>query len=448
MSDLAASLHPASPPRAGLGAPVRSRRLPPRAAEPHDASQELVSWMELQRQRLGEIYEASIYSSDVYVVSDPQWVHHVMRKNWQNYRKGLAIKRVELLLGRGLISSEGEFWKTQRRRIQPAFHHTHIAGLRSVIVEANAALLRKWEQAAQAGQSVNVTHDISLMVLEMVLRSIFSEDYPEVAPQFRLLADESARDLQFAQTFRPLRSVVAQIAARRRAEGRHAADFLGMLMDARDRDSGEVMSDAQLVTEIITLVVAGHETTALTLNWTWYLLAGNPAAEESFATELATLPADALPDFAGLQKLAYTNRMLEEALRLYPPVWVITRKALGDDQLGDYFVPAGKEIYISPFIIQRHPELWEAPEQFDPDRFDPEQAKARHPLVMLPFSAGPRNCIGEHLARFEMQLHLLMIGRRLRLRRANAAPLELAFGVNLRNRHDFIMVPEFRTAAR
>jgi cytochrome P450 len=438
--------HATSPP-AEVGAPARSRRLPPGPTEPYDASQELVTWIELQRQRFGEIYQASIYNSDVYVVSDPRWVDHVMRRNWQNYRKGLAIKRVELLLGRGLISSEGELWKTQRRRIQPAFHHSVIADLRGVIVDANAALLGKWEQAAEAGHSVNVTHDISLTVLEMVLRSIFSEDYPKIAPQFRLLADESARDLQFAQTFRPLRGVVAQVAAQRRREGRHAADFLGMLMDARDRDTGEVMSDAQLVTEIITLVVAGHETTALTLNWTWYLFARNPVAEERFVAELEALPAGELPDFAGLQRLAYTNRMLEEALRLFPPVWVVTRRALGEDQLGDYFVPAGKEIYISPFTIQRHPDLWESPEQFDPERFDPERAKGRHPLAMLPFSAGPRNCIGEQLARFEMQLHLLMIGRRLRLRRADAAPLELEFGVNLRNRRDFMMVPELRVSA-
>jgi cytochrome P450 len=450
MSDLATGTRPASAAQAVLGTkamPGGAGKIPHGPCEPYDPSQELVDWMELQRRQFGDIYRACVYGSDIYVVSDPQYVHHILRKNWQNYRKGLAIKRVELLLGRGLISSEGDFWKSQRRRIQPAFHHTVIAGLTKVITDANATLLEKWERAARNRESVNVTHDISLMVLEMVLVSIFGEDYPQVAPHFSILAEESARDLQFAQTFKPLRKVVARVAAQRRAEGRIGMDFLGMFMEARDRDSGEVMSDAQLVTEIITLIVAGHETTALTLNWTWYLLAKNPDAEEKFVAELEILCGDHLPELAELQKFTYTRQILDEALRLYPPVWLITRKAQHDDRLGDYVVPAGTEIYFSPYLIQRHPDLWKAPERFDPGRFDPDRSRDRHPLAMHPFSAGPRNCIGEALARLEMQIHLLMIGKRLRLRRADETPLELEFGVNLRNRHDFIMTPEIRAWA-
>jgi cytochrome P450 len=216
-----------------------------------------------------------------------------------------------LLLGRGLISSEGNFWKSQRRLIQPAFHGDVIAGLINVITEANASLLGKWERAASRQQTVNVTHDLSVMVLELVLTAIFGEDYEQVAPAFSILAEESARDLQFAQTFRPLRKIVAQVAARRRAANRWSMDLLGMLMAARDRDSGQVMPEAQLVTEIMTLIVAGHETTALTLNWVWYLLSRNPEAEAKLSRELAVPGGDERARRATARRVTYISHIID-----------------------------------------------------------------------------------------------------------------------------------------
>ena len=426
---------------------VISRKLPLGPSEQYDTSQELLNWLEIHRVKFGDIYKASIYGSDVYVVSDPEYVQHILRRNWQNYRKGLAVKRVSLLLGPGLISSEGEFWKNQRRMIQPAFHSKVILGLTKVIVDVNAALLKKWEKSAKCEEHINVTHDISFMVLKLVLTSIFGEDYQRVASHFSILAEETARDLQFAQKFRALRKVITQVAAQRRIENRTCADFLGLLMEARDRDSGQFMPDNQLVTEIMTLIVAGHETTALTLNWTWYLLSQNPSVEEKLSSELGRLRADEFPELAGPIRFDYVDKVLNEALRLYPPVWLITRKALSDDYLGDYFVPAGTEVYFSPYIIQRHPDLWTAPDCFDPDRFDSNQSKVRHTLAMHPFSAGPRNCIGENLARVEMQIHLIMIARRLRLRCADEKPVDLDLGVNLRSKRDFIMTPEIKVLA-
>jgi cytochrome P450 len=422
-------------------------KIPPGPAEAYDVGEELVTWMDAQRARFGNLYRATVYGKTVYVTSDPAHVQHILRRNWVNYRKGLAIRRVELLLGRGLISSEGEFWKSQRRLIQPAFHPQVLAGLTGAIADANADLLRRWEQAARDGESVNVTRDISLMVLGLVVGLIFGEDDAQVAPHFAILAEESARDLQFAQTFRPLRKVVADVATRRRAEGRVGMDFLGMLMAARDRDTGRPMPDNQLVTEIITLIVAGYETTALTLNWSWYLLARNPEAERKFADEIEEFRADPLPQPADARKPSYIRQVLDEAMRLYPPVWLITRRALRDDRLGEYVVPAGMEIYFSPYIIQRHPEFWEAPDRFDPDRFAPERVKDRPTLATHPFSAGPRSCIGEALARLEMEIHMTMVGRRLRLRSADEQTLVLEFGVNLRNRRDFVMLPERRAVA-
>jgi cytochrome P450 len=419
--------------------------VPPGPSEKYNASQDLLSWLEDGFKEFGSIYRASVYGTNVYVVSDPHYVDHVLRKNWQNYKKGQAIKRVGLLLGNGLMVSEGEFWKSQRRMIQPAFHDKAIGGLIRVIKAANVALLRKWIDAAQERRSVNITSDISHMALGVVLSSIFGDDYEQVAPEFNILSEETARNLQFAQAFRPLGKMVIEVATQRRKQNRRDPDMLGVIMEARNQKSGQVMADRQLVSEIMTLIVAGHETTASTLDWVWYLLSKNSEVEKKLASELETLAGSEFNDSADLPKCDYVRQVIEETLRLYPAGWLMTRKALRDDQLGDYFVPAGTEIYISPYLIQRSPALWEAPDTFNPDRFDPDQSQNRHELAMLPFSAGPRKCIGESLARIEMQIHVMMIAKHLRLTCASGKLPELDAGVNLRSKYDFIMVPETRS---
>ena len=400
-----------------------------------------------QFERFGDIYKASIYGISAYVVRDPRYAQYVLRDNWQNYSKGQAIKRVALLLGNGLMVSEGEFWKTQRRMIQPAFHRKTIGALTEVIRTSNVALLRRWEQAAHKKVSVNVTRDVSFVALEVVLISVFGADYERVAPHFKILTEESARNLEFAQAFRSLGKIVLQLVAQRRKEKIASNDILGMLMEARDQKTSQAMPDRQLVNEIKTLIVAGHETTASTLNWVWYLLSQHPEVEEKLSSELDNLLGSQIPGLDDLPKFAYTRQVIDEALRLYPAGWLMTRRALKDDHLGDYFVPAGTEIYISPYFIHRHPNLWQDPDRFNPDRFGPNHSHDRHLLAMLPFSAGPRNCIGELFARVEMQIHLMTIAKQLRLRFVEKNPPELDLGVNLRSKHDFIMNPEIRALA-
>jgi cytochrome P450 len=432
-----------------VAAPALSRDglIPPGPAEAYSPTEDLLSWMHGHFKRYGDIYKASVYGTGAYVISAPEYAQHILRTNWQNYTKGQEFKRVALLLGNGLVVSEGEFWKKQRRMIQPAFHNNAIGALTGVISAANVALLERWEQAARNNDSVNVTRDVSLVALEVVLVAIFGRDYAQVAPHFNILSDESARDLQFAQAFRALGKIVVQVAAQRRKESVTSTDILGMLMAARDRDSGQAMPDHQLVNEIMTLIVAGHETTAGTLNWAWYLLSQHPEVEQRLSNELSNLRVNEVPDLDDLPKFTYTRQVIDEALRLYPAVWLISRRALKDDRLGDYAVPAGTEVYISPYFIQRHPDLWEAPDRFDPDRFAPAHSQDRHPLALLAFSAGPRNCIGEFLSRLEMQIHLMTIAKRLRLRYVETTPPELDAGVNLRSKRDFIMFPEIKASS-
>jgi len=327
--------------------------------------------------------------------------------------------------------------------IQPAFHRKTIGTLTEVSRTSNVALLGRWEQAAHKKVSVNVTRDVSFVALEVVLISLFGVDYERIAPHFNILTEESARNLEFAQAFRSLGKIVLELVAQRRKDEIASNDILGMLMEARDQKTSQAMPDRQLVNEIKTLIVAGHETTASTLNWTWYLLSQHPEVEEKLSSELNNLLGSQIPGLDDLPKFAYTRQVIDEALRLYPAGWLLTRRALKDDHLGDYFVPAGTEIYISPYFIHRHPNLWEDPDRFNPDRFGPDHSHDRHPLAMLPFSAGPRNCIGELFARVEMQIHLMTIAKQLRLRLVEKSPPELDLGVNLRSKHDFMMNPEF-----
>jgi cytochrome P450 len=419
-------------------------QIPPGPIEEYSTTQDLLRWMGDQFARFGDTFKASVYGASVYASRDPDHAQHVLRENYQNYVKGQAIKRVAMLLGNGLMVSEGEFWKTQRRMIQPAFHRAAIDALTTVIAASNLALLAKWKEAARRNVSVNVTRDVSGMVLEVVLTSIFGDDYERVAPRFNILSEESARNLEFAQAFRSLEKIILELAAQRRKEKTTGTDILGRLMEARDQKSGQAMSDRQLVNEIKTLIVAGHETTASTLSWTWYLLSQNLEVEEKLSSELSNLPPSTLPKLDDLPKFSYARRIIDEAMRLYPPGWLLTRKARNDDHLGDYFVPAGTEIYISPYFIQRHPSLWKDPDSFNPNRFDPDHSHGRPSLAMLPFSAGPRNCIGEVFARVEMLIHLMIIASQLRLRFAESNPPELDVGVNLRSKHDFIMKPELK----
>jgi len=394
--------------------------------------------------RFGDIYKASIYGTNIYVIRDPVFAERVLRDNWRNYIKGQAIKRVAMLLGNGLMVSEGDLWKTQRRLIQPAFHRDAITSLLETVASANVRLLETWTRAADRNENVNVTVDISHLVLKTTLVAIFGDDYGDVEEHFHVLSEDAVRSLEFASKFRTLGQLVLKVANRRREQNVTSADFLGMLMAARDRDTGEGMPDRQLVNETMTLIVAGHETTASTLNWVWYLLSQHPEAEAKLSCELENPGSTALSEFGELSKFTYVRQIIDETLRLYPAGWLMTRRALADDQLGEYFVPAGTEIFISPYYIQRNPSLWEEPDRFNPDRFAQGYSADRHPLATLPFSAGPRNCIGEFFARLEMQVHLITLAKGLRLHYQNAKPPELDIGVNLRSRHNFIMTPQIK----
>lgn len=390
------------------------------------------------QQQYGNLFRgrAASREADAWIVNDPGDVKRVLISNHRNYSKGIGFERVALMLGNGIIVSDGERWKSQRRMIQPAFHRRVIEQFSNTMCQCNGAMLKRWCDAADAGAVVDMTSDTSELALEVILRCLFSEDFDRLVERegenpFQLLVDDVTRDLAMAMRFRALTRHVRDIMQLRRDENRTPMDWLSMLIDARDKDSGEPMGERALLDEVMTIIVVGHETTAGTLNWIWYLLAGNPEAEARLHREVDAL--EASPGFGDLSRLNFSRQIAEEALRLYPPVWLFSRKALGDDQLGDQHIAAGSDIFLSPWLMQRDPALWDEPDVFRPERFaDPEAVELKR-TAWYPFSLGSRRCVGELFSIVDMQLHLALVARTLRFRLAANRPVGVEPLINLRS---------------
>jgi cytochrome P450 len=333
--------------------------------------------------------------------------------------------------------------------MQPMFHRKVITRFAAVISEANERLLARWAPLAARGEPVNVTEEMSELTLEIVLRSIFGSDLDRLARQpggnpFEVVTREPARDLRFAFKFRQLGKLIAELVRRRRETREEHFDYVAMLMDARDKESGEPMSERELIDEVMTLVVAGHETTASGLNWVWYLLSQHPEAEAKLHAELDAAADEPAPSLSAMEALPYTRQVIDEALRLYPPGWLLSRRAIAADTLSGYALPAGTDVLLSPYFLHRHPRYWKDAEAFRPERFAPENEAERPRFAYMPFAAGPRHCIGETFALYEMLVHLYNVARRYRLRHESKEPIELEAQVNLRTRKPLHMRLEDR----
>ena len=390
--------------------------------------------------------------SPALILNNPEHVKQVLIANHRNYTKGVGFERVAMLLGNGIIVSDGDFWRSQRRMIQPAFHRKIIAALARMMQRCNQAKLQEWQTKATGQIAINLTEEMSALALEVILRALFSNDFDKLIERegknpFAMLVDDVTRDLKLAMRFRALTRHVATIMSMRREENRVEHDFLSLLMETRDKDSLQPMSDKALIDEVMTIIVAGHETTAGTLNWAWYLLSQNPVVELAVHEELDAL--DAAPGFDDLGSLAYTRCVIDETLRLYPPVWLYSRKAIGSDTFkrtsgDDVQAPAGTDVFLSPYYMHRDARHWPNPDAFIPQRFSDDDSCERNRHVYYPFSLGSRRCIGEFFSLVDMQLHLGLLARHLRLVHIPGEPVEIEPLINLRSRNSIMMMPVSR----
>ncbi|MGA7539967.1 MAG: cytochrome P450 [Steroidobacteraceae bacterium] len=399
----------------------------------------------------GDIYRVYVPArqSHTYVIHHPDDVKRVLVSNHRNYTKGLGLDRVKILLGKGLMTSEGELWSRQRYMIQPFFHRRVITRFAEAIDTANAQLLARWEALERRAEPVNLTDEMSALTLEIVLRAIFGRDLERMSAElggnpFEVISKEQGRNLQFAFKFRSLTKLVAGLIERRRREEDEHFDYVAMLMSARDKESGEPMGERQLIDEVLTLVVAGHETTASGLNWTWYLLSQHPAVEARLHAELDAAPEVSAPSLAQMEQLSYTQQVINEALRLYPPGWLLSRRTVQPDVLSGYEIAAGTNVLLPLYLLHRHPRYWPDPERFLPERFAAEHEAERPRFAYMPFAAGPRHCIGETFALYEMLMHLQRVARHFRLVHVPDKPIELEAQINLRTRYPLHMRLERR----
>ena len=415
--------------------------LPPLASETLDISFETDALTALVRmfERHGDVFRVFSPALDleIWVLSHPDHMRYVLVDNHGNFTKGVGIERVAILLGNGLMTSEGAHWRKQRKLVQPAFHRSVIAAWMPHVKAANERLASRWSAAARGGTPINITQDMSEVTLDVVLKALFGNDLELLSENgdspFTLLTDETARNLAFAYKFRQLGKRIMEEVERRRRDHVRSNDIVSMLIDARDRQTGEPMADRELLDEILTLIVAGHETTASSLNWFWYLLTQSPDVVARIHGEVDSL-GRVNPEYDDLAAYPYTRRALDETLRLYPPGWLLTRRSTATMMLGDYELPAGTHVLLSPYIVQRHPAYWDDPSRFEPDRFIAEVHARRNRFVYLPFGLGPRACIGEHLALIEMHAHAISLTRRFEMSLVPGQTVEMEPQVNLRTR--------------
>jgi cytochrome P450 len=390
----------------------------------------------------------------VFLVSDPAGVKHVLQDNADNYgRKTRAVQELRKTLGNGLLTTTGPAWWRNRRLAQPSFHKQRLAGFAAVMSSSSADFAERLGQLGARGAPFDIVPELSRLTLRILGRCLFERDLTDEADAVggalqvvlhhtigRLSAllpvpgvVPTPKNLRFRAALRALDRVVLSLIAERRREGADRGDLLSMLLAARDEETGEGLDDRQLRDEVMTLLLAGHETTAMALSWTFYLLSLHPGARRTLEGELdATLAGAAAAGSAELPRLRTTRMVLDEALRLYPPAWVVTRSADGDDEIGGFAVPAGSRVLVSPYVTQHDPALWEDPEGFDPERFAPEAQEGRPRYAYFPFGGGPHLCIGAGFAIMEATIVLATVARRVRLDLEPGRPVGVDALVTLR----------------
>ena len=408
----------------------------------------------------GDIFYYRAAWLHVYFLNHPELIEAALIRNSQNVLKDRVVQNSKWFFGQGLLTNEGDSWLRQRRLSQPAFHRERIASYARIMTDYTEQTLAGW----QDGEPRDVHQDMMQLTLRIVVRALFNVESEEIGQisaamnvlmrntvGLRLLLPPAARFLptptmiEFRRAVRQLDEIVYRIIAARRQNERDTGDLLSMLMQARDED-GSRMTDRQLRDEVMTFLLAGHETTALTLSWTWHLLAQNPQAEHKLHDELDKVLGGRAPTFTDMPALQETERIIKESMRLYPPAWSLARTVVSEFELRGYKIPAGANLVMSQWIMHRHPAYFADPEKFDPDRWQLESLQKLPRFVYFSFGGGPRQCIGASFAMMEAILLLATIAQRFRLEAVPDHPVAPVPGFTLRPKHGIKMILQQRAA--
>jgi cytochrome P450 len=421
-----------------------------------------LGFIESARREHGDFVRIRLGPYRVYLLLGPEQVGYLLQKNPGNYLKD-GYEHNEPLTGRGLLTSEGDFWRRQRRLVQPAFHKERLRGMAETMTEATEEMLGRWQDRLKEGgeQPLEIDTEMSRLTLSIVSRTLMGTDVSGGAsgvgrsleytlwyafrrtgrffnPPFGF---PTPKNLRYMKAIRTLDAIVYSLIDGCRGGGADGGDLLSMLVQARDSDTGEGMSRKQLRDEVMTFLAAGYETTARALAWTFYLLHRNAEEGRRLRDELARVLSGRTPIYEDLPRLLYTKMLVEESMRLYPPVWGLARRAKGEDEIGGHRVPKGSRLIISSYVTHRHPAFWEHPEKFDPERFTPERSEGRPRYAYFPFGGGPRQCIGVNFATMEATLIVAMVAQRFDLSLVPGHPVEPQANLTLIPRYGLPMVP-------
>jgi len=406
----------------------------------------------------GDVAHFQAGSQQYFLVNNPEYIKDVLVTHHASFKKGRGLERAKAMLGNGLLTSEGDFHHRQRRLAQPAFHRDRIARYAGMMVDyADRMQHERWHE----GETLDIAKEMMRLTLAIVGKTLFDSETEAEAEQVRQALSESMQrfnrfmlpfaefldrlplpgNRRYRQARDVLDSIIYRIINERRQSGQDTGDLLSMLLTAQDDEGdGRGMTDLQLRDEVITIFLAGHETTANTLTWTWHLLFEHPEIESRLHHELDHELAGRLPTVEDLPHLRYTEMVITEALRLYPPAWIMGRRALKDYQLGPYVMPAGSIVIMSPYVMHHDDRYFPDPFRFDPDRWTPEAKASRPQFSFFPFGGGPRRCIGERFAWTEAIMVIATLAQRWNLRSAPGHRIALQPLVTLRPRHGIRMV--------
>ena len=403
----------------------------------------------------GDIIYYRAFSRHVYFLNNPDFIEHVLVTNYRNFIKGEALQFNRRIFGNGLLTNEGDSWLKQRHLIQPAFRRDRIESYGKTIGAYTERMMADWRD----GEVRDIHRDMMRLGLEIVAKVLFNIEiasegdtiaealntFMELGSRGRLLLPPvlrllpTADNLRYRQAARQLDEVVYALIRQRRSNDDAGDDLLFGLLHAQD-ESGRGMSDKQLRDEVMTLLLAGHETTAVSLSWTWYLLTQYPEVEKQLLSELQQVLSGRKPTAQDLSKLPYTARVVKEAMRLYPPAWAIVRKSVQHCEIGGYQVPAGSTVMMNQWVMHRDPRYYDQPERFNPDRWLDERAKAIPKFAYFPFGGGPRTCIGASFAAMEGVLVLATMAQKYQLRVPPDCRVEPLPTMTLRPKHGIKVV--------
>lgn len=423
-----------------------------------------ISFIERMAREYGDISYFRMGPQDVFFLNHPDYIREVLLTHQQNFTKGRALQRAKRLLGEGLLTSEGDFHRRQRRLAQPAFHRQRMADYGAVMSNYAVRMRDGWRD----GETLDISHEMMRLTLGIVGKTLFDADVEEEADEIReamtsLVHLFNAMMLPFSELLEKLPlpqkrrferakerldTTIYRMIEERRRSGKDHGDLLSMLLNARDEEGdGAGMTDRQVRDEALTIFLAGHETTANAMTWTWYLLSEHPEVEAKLHAEIDSVLADGRsPTFADFAHLRYTEMVLAESMRLYPPAWALGRLTINEQEIAGYLMPPRSLVLMSPYIMQHDARYFPEPELFDPERWTTEAREARPQFSYFPFGGGARRCIGEGFAWMEGVLLIATLAQRWRLRHVATHKVALQPAITLRPKHGMLMTLEKRSS--